>query len=43
MNITYRNENGIMIPNVKVPDAPKTPLGIYGKMRRDYLKGTSKN
>ena len=38
MNITYRNENGIMIPNVKVPDVPKTPLGIYGKMRRDYLK-----
>ena len=38
MNITYRNENGIMIPNVKVPDAPKIPLGIYGRMRRDYLK-----
>ncbi len=38
MNITYRNENGIMIPNVNVPDAPKTPLDIYGKMRRDYLK-----
>ena len=38
MNITYRNENGIMIPNVKVPDVPKTPLGIYGRMRRDYLK-----
>ena len=38
MNITYRNENGIMIPNVKVPEAPETPLGIYGRMRRDYLK-----
>ena len=38
MEITYRNENGIMIPNVKVPDAPKIPLGIYGRMRRDYLK-----
>ena len=38
MNITYRNENGIMIPNLKVPDAPKTPLGLYGRMRRDYLK-----
>ena len=38
MNITYRNENGIMIPNVKVPDASETPLGIYGRMRRDYLK-----
>lgn len=38
MEITYRNENGIMIPNIKVPDAPKIPLGIYGRMRRDYLK-----
>ena len=38
MNITYRNENGIMIPNLKVPDTPETPLGLYGRMRRDYLK-----
>ena len=38
MNITYTNENGIMIPDLKTPDAPKTPLGIYGRMRRDYLK-----
>ena len=38
MNITYRNENGIMIPNLKVSDTPETPLGLYGRMRRDYLK-----
>ena len=38
MNITYRNENGIMIPHLKVPDTPETPLGLYGRMRRDYLK-----
>ena len=38
MKVTYRNENGIMIPNLKVPDTPKTPLGLYGRMRRDYLK-----
>ena len=38
MKITYRNENGIMIPNLKVPNTPKTSLGIYGRMRRDYLK-----
>ena len=38
MNITYTNDNGIMIPNLNVPDTPKTPLGIYGRMRRDYLK-----
>ena len=38
MKVTYRNENGIMIPNLKVPDTPETPLGLYGRMRRDYLK-----
>ena len=38
MDITYRNENGIMIPNLKTPEAPKGPLGIYGRMRRTYLK-----
>ena len=38
MNITYTNENGIMIPDLKTPEAPKSPLGIYGRMRRDYLK-----
>ena len=38
MNIAYTNQNGIMIPNLKTPDAPKKPLGIYGRMRRDYLK-----
>ena len=38
MDITYRNEGGIMIPNLKTPEAPKEPLGIYGRMRRAYLK-----
>ena len=38
MDITYTNEGGIMIPNLKTPEAPKTPLGIYGGMRRTYLK-----
>lgn len=38
MNITYTNENGIMIPDFKAPEAPKAPLGIYGRMQRDYLK-----
>ena len=38
MDITYRNEGGIMIPNLKTPDTPKEPLGIYGRMRRTYLK-----
>ena len=38
MDITYRNECGIMIPNLKTPEVPKEPLGIYGRMRRTYLK-----
>lgn len=38
MNITYTKQNGIMIPDLKAPEARKTPLGIYGRMRRDYLK-----
>ena len=38
MDITYRNEGGIMIPNLKTPESPKEPLGIYGRMRRTYLK-----
>ncbi len=38
MNITYTNQNGIMIPDLKTPEAPQTPLGIYGRMRREYLK-----
>ena len=38
MEITYRNEGNILIPNLTVPESPKYPLGIYGRMRRDYLK-----
>ena len=38
MNITYRNEGNILIPNLTVPEPPNCPLGIYGRMRRDYLK-----
>ena len=38
MNITYRNEGNILIPNLTVPESLKRPLAIYGRMRRDYLK-----
>jgi len=38
MKITYRNEGNILIPNLTVPEPPNRPLGIYGRMRRDYLK-----
>ena len=38
MKITYRNEGNILIPNLTVPEPPNRPLGIYDRMRRDYLK-----
>ena len=38
MNITYRNEGNIIIPNLTVPKSPNKPIGTYGKMRKIYLK-----
>ena len=38
MNITYSKSGNILLPNLKVPESSKEPLGIYGRMRRDYLK-----
>ena len=38
MNITYRNEGDILIPNLTVPKPPQKPIGYYGRMRRMYLK-----
>ena len=38
MKVAYRNEGNILIPNLTVPEPPNRPLGIYGRMRRDYLK-----
>ena len=38
MHITYSKSGNILLPNLKVPESPKEPLGIYGSMRRDYLK-----
>ena len=38
MKITYRNEGNILIPNLTVPEPLNRSLGIYGRMRRDYLK-----
>ncbi len=40
MNITYTNVNGYQIPNLKVPKSPDRPIGIYGRMRRKYLKAS---
>lgn len=36
MQLTYRNENGYLLPNLCVEDMP--PLGKYGMLRRSYLQ-----
>lgn len=36
--LTYTEKNGILYPNVIVPEAEKKPIGKYGRMRLDYLK-----
>ena len=38
MNITYRNEGNILIPNLTVPKSPEKPIGSYGRMRKVFLK-----
>jgi len=38
MNITYRNEGNILIPNFTVPESPQKPIGSYGRMRKIFLK-----
>ena len=35
---TYREENGIMYPDLALPEQTNYPLGKYGRMRLDYLK-----
>ena len=37
--ITYRQEGDYLIPNIGLPETTDhTPLGMYGRMRREYLK-----
>ena len=38
MNITYRNEGNILIPNLTVPKSPEKTIGVYGRMRKIFLK-----
>ena len=35
--ITNRNENGVFIPNLEVPEN-QLQIGKYGMMRKKYLK-----
>ena len=38
MELTYTARNGIMYPNLTLPEQTNYPIGKYGKLRRDYLK-----
>ena len=44
MEITYRTENGIRIPNLEMPKQTHYPIGKYGQMRLTFMlehrKGT---
>ncbi len=38
MELTYTERNGIMYPNLALPEQTNHPIGKYGRMRLDYLK-----
>jgi hypothetical protein len=38
MELTYTERNGIMYPNLTLPEHTNSPIGKYGRMRLDYLK-----
>ncbi len=35
---TYREENGVFLPNLELPEQPTVNIGKYGQMRLDFLK-----
>ena len=38
MELTYTERNGVMYPDLALPEQTNHPLGKYGRMRLDYLK-----
>ena len=38
MELSYTERNGIMYPDLALPEQPDYPIGKYGRMRLDYLK-----
>ncbi len=38
MKFTYTERNGILYPDLALPEQPDYPIGKYGRMRLDYLK-----
>ena len=42
MGGTYHEENGYFIPNLSLPPEEETPIGIWGKRHKRYLKAHRK-
>ena len=38
MDLIYTERNGIMYPDLALPEQSNYPIGKYGRMRLDYLK-----
>ena len=38
MELTYTERNGIMYPDLALPEQTNYPIGKYGRVRLDYLK-----
>lgn len=38
MGVTYHEENGYLVPNLKMPEQPDVELGWYAELRLKYLK-----
>ena len=38
MELTYTERNGVMYPDLALPEQTNYSIGNYGKMRLDYLK-----
>ena len=38
MEVTYRMQDGVQIPNLLMPQEPEVHLGKYAELRRQYLK-----
>ena len=38
MELTYTERNGVMYPDLALPEQTDYPIGKYGRMRLDYLK-----
>ena len=38
MELTYTERNGIMYPDLALPEQTNYPIGKYGRLRLDYLK-----